>query len=110
VNGDRRSLVTLADELALHCFQREAAITLGCPPHRLSSGSSRKEYLMSILDKAKDIAGKVAEKAEEGVSAAKDASVKVAGKVADVSTDVAKTVADKTIDAARATADAVKRD
>lgn len=65
---------------------------------------------MSILDKAKDVAGKIVEKTEEGVVAAKDASVKVAGKVADVSTDVAKTVADKTVDAAKATADAVKRD
>lgn len=65
---------------------------------------------MSIFDKAKDIAGQVAEKTQEGVSVAKDAGVNVAGTVADVSTDVAKTVADKAVDAAKATADAVKPD
>jgi hypothetical protein len=65
---------------------------------------------MSLLDRAKDVAGKIAEKTEEGVAAAKDTSVDVASKVADVSTDVAKTVADKAVDVAKATADKVKGD
>lgn len=63
-----------------------------------------------IFEKAKHVAEKIAGKTVEGVSAAKDASVHVAGKVAEGSTKVAKAVAEKVVDAAHATADAVKGD
>jgi hypothetical protein len=44
---------------------------------------------MSILDKAQEVGSKIAEKAELGIEAAKDASLNVVGPAADVANTVA---------------------
>jgi hypothetical protein len=59
----------------------------------------RSSSWANLWDKAKDVAGKVADATVDGAKAAGNATA-----------DVAKAAADKTADAAKATANAIKKD